>query len=48
MGTGSLGSTTALAAGGLVLIATYAAVAGCLKVEELNGIRDMVRGRLGR
>ncbi|GHH55823.1 hypothetical protein [Streptomyces candidus] len=48
MGTGALGSASALAAGGLVLIVGYVAVARRLKVDELNGMLGMVRARLGR
>ncbi|WP_330166839.1 MULTISPECIES: hypothetical protein [Streptomyces] len=48
LGTGVLGSATALVAGGLVLLVGYAAVARRLKVDELNGMLGMVRARFGR
>lgn len=48
LGTGALGSATALVAGGLVLLVGYVAVARRLKVDELNGMLGMVRARFGR
>ncbi|MFE9405131.1 murein biosynthesis integral membrane protein MurJ [Streptomyces sp. NPDC006530] len=48
MGSGVLGATAALTAGGLVLFGVYIAIARRLKVDELNGMLGMVRSRLGR
>ncbi|MEU8954783.1 murein biosynthesis integral membrane protein MurJ [Streptomyces sp. NPDC048518] len=48
LGTGALGSATALVAGGFVLVVLYVALGRRLKVDELDGLLGMVRGRVGR
>lgn len=48
LGSEILGSFTALAAGGIVLLACFFVVARKLRIEEMNALVGMVRGRLGR
>lgn len=48
VGSGVLGAAAAMAAGGLVLLAIYIAIARRMKINELNGMLGMVRSRLGR
>ncbi|MFD9866368.1 murein biosynthesis integral membrane protein MurJ [Streptomyces niveus] len=48
LGSEVLGSFTALAVGGIVLLACFFVVARKLRIEEMNALVGMVRGRLGR
>ncbi|GAA3373249.1 murein biosynthesis integral membrane protein MurJ [Streptomyces sannanensis] len=48
LGEGALGSLTALVAGGAVLLAIFFVAAKRMRIEELNAMVGMVRGRLGR
>ncbi|MFR9797523.1 murein biosynthesis integral membrane protein MurJ [Streptomyces sp. MS06] len=48
LGQGALGSFTALLAGGAVLLGTFYLAARRMRIEELNSLVGMVRGRLGR
>jgi putative peptidoglycan lipid II flippase len=48
IGDGKVASIVQLAAGGLVLVATYAALATVLRVREVNQFAGMIRRRLGR
>jgi putative peptidoglycan lipid II flippase len=48
VGDGKLGSAVQLAAGGLVLVAVYAALATLLRVREVNQFAGMIKRRLGR
>ncbi|MFE9257385.1 murein biosynthesis integral membrane protein MurJ [Streptomyces sp. NPDC006879] len=48
LGTGALGSLAALVAGGIVLLAVFLIAAKRMRIEELNAMVGMVRGRLGR
>ncbi|MFD0316121.1 murein biosynthesis integral membrane protein MurJ [Streptomyces flavalbus] len=48
LGQGVAGSFAALLAGGLVLLAVFFVGARRMRVEELNSLVGMVRGRLGR
>lgn len=48
LGSEVLGSFTALAAGGIVLLGAFFVVARKLRIEEMNALVGMVRGRLGR
>ncbi|WP_405615349.1 murein biosynthesis integral membrane protein MurJ [Streptomyces sp. NBC_01511] len=48
LGSEALGSFTALAVGGLVLLGGFFVVARKLRIEEMNALVGMVRGRLGR
>jgi putative peptidoglycan lipid II flippase len=41
-------SVIELAVGGLVLVATYAALATVLRVREVSQIAGMIRRRIGR
>jgi putative peptidoglycan lipid II flippase len=48
IGDGKVASVVELAAGGLVLVAAYAAVATALRVREVDQFAGMIRRRLGR
>ncbi|WP_031484661.1 murein biosynthesis integral membrane protein MurJ [Streptomyces bicolor] len=48
LGQGVLGSFAALLAGGAVLFAVFFVAARKMRIEELNSLVGMVRGRLGR
>ncbi|WP_069626061.1 murein biosynthesis integral membrane protein MurJ [Streptomyces niveus] len=48
LGSEVLGSFTALAVGGIVLLGGFFVVARKLRIEEMNALVGMVRGRLGR
>ncbi|MGW2636444.1 murein biosynthesis integral membrane protein MurJ [Streptomyces sp. NPDC001348] len=48
LGQGVLGSFAALLAGGAVLLGVFFAAARRMRIEELNSLVGMVRGRLGR
>jgi putative peptidoglycan lipid II flippase len=48
LGQGVLGSFAALIAGGAVLFGTFFIAARKMRIEELNSLVGMVRGRLGR
>ncbi|MDT9695570.1 murein biosynthesis integral membrane protein MurJ [Streptomyces sp. P17] len=48
LGQGVLGSFAALLAGGAVLLGTFFVFARKMRIEELNSLVGMVRGRLGR
>ncbi|MEU4356500.1 murein biosynthesis integral membrane protein MurJ [Streptomyces virginiae] len=48
LGSGVLGSATALIAGGIALAAVFLIAAKRMRIEELNAMVGMVRGRLGR
>ncbi|MFJ6720789.1 murein biosynthesis integral membrane protein MurJ [Streptomyces sp. NPDC091259] len=48
LGSGALGSLAALVAGFIALAAVFLAAAKRMRVEELNAMVGMVRGRLGR
>ncbi|MGX1271119.1 murein biosynthesis integral membrane protein MurJ [Streptomyces phaeoluteigriseus] len=48
LGQGVLGSFAALLAGGVVLIGVFFVAARRMRIEELNSLVGMVRGRLGR
>ncbi|MCP3818115.1 murein biosynthesis integral membrane protein MurJ [Streptomyces sp. A3M-1-3] len=48
LGSGALGSLAALAGGGAVLLAVFLVAAKRMRIEELNALVGMVRGRLGR
>ncbi|MBW5480740.1 murein biosynthesis integral membrane protein MurJ [Streptomyces bambusae] len=48
LGSGALGSAASLAAGGILLAAVFLAAAKRMRIEELNAMVGMVRGRLGR
>ncbi|MFI6084498.1 murein biosynthesis integral membrane protein MurJ [Streptomyces sp. NPDC051217] len=48
LGSEILGSFAALAAGGIVLLGGFFVVARKLRIEEMNALVGMVRGRLGR
>ncbi|MGW7363851.1 murein biosynthesis integral membrane protein MurJ [Streptomyces sp. NPDC054841] len=48
LGEGALGSLVALAAGGVVLLVIFFVAAKKMRIEELNALVGMVRGRLGR
>jgi putative peptidoglycan lipid II flippase len=48
LGHGLLGSLTALAGGGIILLGVFYAAARRMRVEELTAMVGMVRGRLGR
>ncbi|MER7394451.1 murein biosynthesis integral membrane protein MurJ [Streptomyces sp. NPDC000151] len=48
LGTGVLGSLVALVGGGAVLLVVFYAAAKKMRVEELNALVGMVRGKLGR
>ncbi|WP_327354839.1 murein biosynthesis integral membrane protein MurJ [Streptomyces sp. NBC_01304] len=48
LGSGALGSLAALVVGGIVLLGVFFVAARRMRIEELNGMVGMVRGRLGR
>ncbi|MEU8677410.1 murein biosynthesis integral membrane protein MurJ [Streptomyces sp. NPDC048560] len=48
LGEGALGSLAALICGGIVLLGVFFLAAKKMRIEELNGMVGMVRGRLGR
>jgi putative peptidoglycan lipid II flippase len=48
LGSGALGSLAALAGGGIVLLGVFFFAAKRMRIEELNAMVGMVRGRLGR
>lgn len=48
LGEGAFGSLIALAFGGIVLLGVFVAAAKRMRIEEINGMVGMVRGRLGR
>ncbi|MFD8142320.1 murein biosynthesis integral membrane protein MurJ [Streptomyces sp. NPDC059708] len=48
LGSGALGSLSALVGGGIVLAAVFLVAAKRMRIEELNSMVGMVRGRLGR
>jgi putative peptidoglycan lipid II flippase len=48
LGQGVLGSFTALLAGGAVLLGVFFVAARRMRIEEVNSLVGMVRGRLGR
>ncbi|MFI1014532.1 murein biosynthesis integral membrane protein MurJ [Streptomyces sp. NPDC020965] len=48
LGSGALGSFAALVGGGIVLLAVFFLAAKRMRIEELNSMVGMVRGRLGR
>ncbi|QIJ63627.1 murein biosynthesis integral membrane protein MurJ [Streptomyces sp. JB150] len=48
LGQGALGSFAALLAGGAVLLGIFFVAARRMRIEELNSLVGMVRGRLGR
>lgn len=48
LGEGVLGSVVALICGGLLLLGIFFAAAKKMRIEEVNGLMGMVRGRLGR
>lgn len=48
LGSGALGSLAALAGGGIVLLGVFFVAAKRMRIEELNAMVGMVRGRLGR
>ncbi|EST37470.1 hypothetical protein N566_12890 [Streptomycetaceae bacterium MP113-05] len=48
LGSGYLGSISALVGGGVVLVGVFVAAAGRMRIPELNAMLGMVRARLGR
>ncbi len=48
VGTGALGSLAALIGGGVLLLGLFFVAAKKMRIEEVNGLVGMVRGRLGR
>ncbi|MFD8550406.1 murein biosynthesis integral membrane protein MurJ [Streptomyces fradiae] len=48
LGMGALGSVVALAAGGVALVGVFFVAARKMRIEELNAMVGMARGRLGR
>ncbi|MHC0430778.1 murein biosynthesis integral membrane protein MurJ [Streptomyces sp. O3] len=48
LGQGVLGSLTALVIGGIVLLGVFFVAARRMRIEEMNALVGMVRGRLGR
>lgn len=48
LGSGALASLVALAGGGIVLLGLFFVAAKKMRIEELNAMVGMVRGRLGR
>ncbi|WP_103535862.1 murein biosynthesis integral membrane protein MurJ [Streptomyces sp. SM11] len=48
VGTGALGSLAALICGGVLLLGIFFVAAKRMRIEEVNGLVGMVRGRLGR
>ncbi|TYR66506.1 murein biosynthesis integral membrane protein MurJ, partial [Streptomyces parvus] len=48
VGTGAFGSLVALICGGVLLLGIFFVAAKKMRIEEVNGLVGMVRGRLGR
>lgn len=48
LGSGAVGSLAALVGGGIVLLGVFFVAAKRMRIEELNAMVGMVRGRLGR
>jgi putative peptidoglycan lipid II flippase len=48
LGSGAMGSAAALLVGGGLLMVLFLAAAKRMRIEELNAMIGMVRGRLGR
>ncbi|RBL79472.1 murein biosynthesis integral membrane protein MurJ, partial [Streptomyces cavourensis] len=48
LGSGAAGSLAALVCGGIVLLGIFFVAAKKMRIEEVNGLVGMVRGRLGR
>jgi putative peptidoglycan lipid II flippase len=48
LGYGTLGSIAALVVGGVALLAVFVVAARRLRIQEMNSVLGMVRGRLGR
>ncbi|TQK53087.1 putative peptidoglycan lipid II flippase [Streptomyces sp. SLBN-118] len=48
LGSGALGSLVALVGGGIVLLGVFFVAAKRMRIDELNAMVGMVRGRLGR
>lgn len=48
VGEGALGSLVALVLGGVVLLGVFFLAAKKMRIEEMNSMVGMVRGRLGR
>ncbi|MFE3287793.1 murein biosynthesis integral membrane protein MurJ, partial [Streptomyces sp. NPDC059233] len=48
LGSGVAGSAAALTAGGIALAAVFLLAAKRMRIEELNAMVGMIRGRLGR
>jgi putative peptidoglycan lipid II flippase len=48
LGNGALGALAALIGGGIVLLGVFFVAAKKMRIEELNAMAGMVRGRLGR
>lgn len=48
LGSGVTGSLASLVAGGITLAAVFLIAAKRMRIEELNAMVGMVRGRLGR
>ncbi|MFF2007741.1 murein biosynthesis integral membrane protein MurJ [Streptomyces sp. NPDC058195] len=48
LGEGAVGSLAALICGGVVLLGVFFVAAKRMRIEEINGMVGMVRGRLGR
>ncbi|WP_335934132.1 murein biosynthesis integral membrane protein MurJ [Streptomyces sp. PTD5-9] len=48
LGDGALGSLVALVCGGAVLLGVFVVAGKRMRIEEINGMVGMVRGRLGR
>ncbi|MFD4210648.1 murein biosynthesis integral membrane protein MurJ, partial [Micromonospora tulbaghiae] len=48
LGSGAAGSLAALICGGIVLLGIFFVAAKKMRIEEVNGLVGMVRGRLGR
>ncbi|MFF3455603.1 murein biosynthesis integral membrane protein MurJ [Streptomyces sp. NPDC002730] len=48
LGSGAAGSLAALVAGGIVLLGVFFVAAKRMRIDELNALVGMVRGRLGR
>lgn len=48
LGEGAFGSLAALICGGAVLLGVFFVAAKRMRIEEINGMVGMVRGRLGR
>lgn len=48
LGDGASGSLLALVCGGIVLLGVFVVAAKRMRIEEINGMVGMIRGRLGR